>query len=218
MHFDVIVIGGGAAGLMCAIEAGRRGRRVLVIERNREVGRKIPISGGGRCNFTNRAAAPENFPRATPTSGVELLAARAPCSSSTGFRTLTRRRRWPAPARADGAWCGCWEERHARRFAQAWAGRYGSAQPLRELSKRELETLAGRLRAWRLVPSGSEGYAKAEVTAGGVDTHELSSRTLECRRVPGLYFIGEAVDVTGWLGGFDFQWAWASGHAAGQAA
>ena len=110
------------------------------------------------------------------------------------------------------------EERQARRFAQAWAERYGPTKPLRELSKREFEALAARLHAWRLVPCESEGYAKAEVTVGGVDTRELSSRTLECRRAPGLYFIGEAVDVTGWLGGFNFQWAWASGHAAGQAA
>ena len=74
------------------------------------------------------------------------------------------------------------------------------------------------LHAWRLEPSDTEGYKKAEVTVGGIDTRALSSRTLECRDVPGLYFIGEAVDVTGWLGGFNFQWAWASGFAAGQAA
>ena len=110
------------------------------------------------------------------------------------------------------------EERQPRRFAQAWAERHAPPRPLAELHRPELAELAGRLHAWRLEPSGTEGYAKAEVTVGGVDTRELSSRTLECRRAPGLYFIGEAVDVTGWLGGYNFQWAWASGFAAGQAA
>jgi predicted flavoprotein YhiN len=85
------------------------------------------------------------------------------------------------------------------------------------LSKRELDALAGQLNAWRLTPSGTEGYEKAEVTVGGVDTNALSSQSMECRDVPGLYFIGECVDVTGWLGGYNFQWAWASGYAAGQA-
>jgi predicted flavoprotein YhiN len=107
-------------------------------------------------------------------------------------------------------------ERHPRRFAVAWAARYGPPRPLREASKAELAELTQRLRSWRLRPSTSEGFAKAEVTVGGVDTSELSSRSLACRRVPGLYFIGEAVDVTGWLGGYNFQWAWASGFAAGQ--
>jgi predicted flavoprotein YhiN len=77
--------------------------------------------------------------------------------------------------------------------------------------------MAERLKRWRLMPSGNEGYAKAEVTRGGIDTRALSSRTMEARDLPGLYFIGEAVDVTGWLGGYNFQWAWASGFAAGQA-
>ena len=79
-----------------------------------------------------------------------------------------------------------------------------------------LLALAGELQAWSLKPSGTEGYRTAEVTLGGVDTRELSSRTMESRRQPGLYFIGEVVDVTGWLGGFNFQWAWSSGQAAGQ--
>ncbi len=82
----------------------------------------------------------------------------------------------------------------------------------------ELDQLARRVHRWPVRPAGTEGYAKAEVTAGGVDTGELSSRTMEARRVPALYFIGEVVDVTGWLGGYNFQWAWASGHAAGEVA
>jgi predicted Rossmann fold flavoprotein len=82
----------------------------------------------------------------------------------------------------------------------------------------ELEELAQNLKTWRLMPTGSEGYAKAEVTLGGVDTHGLSSRTMEARNVPGLFVIGEAVDVTGWLGGYNFQWAWSSGWVAGEAA
>ncbi|HZB54693.1 MAG TPA: NAD(P)/FAD-dependent oxidoreductase, partial [Reyranella sp.] len=86
------------------------------------------------------------------------------------------------------------------------------------LRDRDLEALAARLKAWKIVPSGTEGYAKAEVTAGGVDTRDLDSKTLAARDVPGLYFIGEVVDVTGWLGGYNFQWAWSSGWAAGEAA
>ena len=85
------------------------------------------------------------------------------------------------------------------------------------MTDRQRAELAQRLNGWRVRPSGTEGYAKAEVTLGGIDTRELSSRTMEARRVPGLYFIGEVVDVTGWLGGYNFQWAWASGYAAGQA-
>ena len=388
MHFDVIVLGAGAAGLMCASEAGKRGRRVLVIERNREIGRKILISGGGRCNFTNLGVTPECFlsrnpdfcrsalARYTPAdfvawlerSGiawhekklgqlfcdgsarqvVTLLA--AACASAgvrietgcevrelshgPGFRLATDAgafecsalvvatgglsipklgatdfalrvarqfglavvptRPGLVPLRFEGAElefchalrgvsidvrasCGgpafrenalfthrglsgpavlqvssywqpgefieldllpaadaaqCVREgragagdaasllagRQPRRFAEAWAERYGPGRPLREASKAELAELTQRLSAWRLRPSTSEGFAKAEVTVGGVDTSELSSRTLASRRVPGLHFIGEAVDVTGWLGGYNFQWAWASGFAAGQAA
>ena len=85
------------------------------------------------------------------------------------------------------------------------------------LRDRDLEALAGQLKAWKIVPSGTEGYAKAEVTVGGVDTDELSSRTMETKKVPGLFVIGEAADVTGWLGGYNFQWAWSSGWAAGEA-
>jgi hypothetical protein len=99
-----------------------------------------------------------------------------------------------------------------QRFAQhlAFVGAIG------EHRDKELEAVAERLKDWRLVPTGTEGYAKAEVTLGGVDTAELASRTLEARKVPGLYVIGEAVDVTGWLGGYNFQWAWSSGWAAGE--
>ena len=79
------------------------------------------------------------------------------------------------------------------------------------------DTLGAALDAWRVVPTGSEGYAKAEVTLGGIDTRALSSKTMEARDIPGLYAIGEAVDVTGWLGGYNFQWAWSSGWCAGQA-
>jgi len=82
---------------------------------------------------------------------------------------------------------------------------------------RDLTQIADRLQRWELKPQGSEGYRKAEVTAGGVDTRELSSQSLQSERVPGLFFIGEVVDVTGWLGGYNFQWAWASATAAGEA-
>jgi predicted Rossmann fold flavoprotein len=103
-----------------------------------------------------------------------------------------------------------------RRFAEAWCKRHAPSKPLVHYKQREFDETMRLLRAWPFQPAGTEGYAKAEVTLGGVDTAELSSRTMESRRVPGLYFIGEVVDVTGWLGGYNFQWAWASGHAAGE--
>jgi predicted Rossmann fold flavoprotein len=389
MHFDVIVIGGGAAGLMCAAEAGKRGRRVLLLERNAEVGRKILISGGGRCNFTNLGTGPESFlsrnpdfcrsalARYTPAdfvawvsrSGIayhekklgqlfcdgsarQIVAMLTQACAAAGVRievgcevgevsaqsggfgvqtsagdfacdalvvasgglsipklgasdfalriakqfglAVAEPRPGLVPLRFEGAeldFCAAlrgvsldtrtscagqafrenvlfthrglsgpavlqvssyWQpgecieidllpaedaaqcvseararaqdcaallgERHPRRFAVAWAARYGPPRPLCEASKAELAELTQRLRSWRLRPSTGEGFGKAEVTVGGVDTSELSSRSLVCRRVPGLYFIGEAVDVTGWLGGYNFQWAWASGFAAGQAA
>ena len=85
-----------------------------------------------------------------------------------------------------------------------------------ERRDKDLETLAAELKAWHVTPTGTEGYAKAEVTVGGIDTDELSSRTMEAKKVPGLFAIGEAVDVTGWLGGYNFQWAWSSGWVAGE--
>jgi predicted Rossmann fold flavoprotein len=385
---DVIVIGAGAAGLACAVEAGRRGRRVQVLEGNAEPGRKILISGGGRCNFTNLETAPERFLSHNPRFAVSALARYTPadfvarieqhgiayhekklgqlfCDGSArqvvrmltdecreagveircgvdvgavarrgaGFSVATRTSplecralvvatgglsipklgatdfahrvaagfgvaiREPRPglvpfrfAGEERAFCAelsgvsldvvtsCgaasfrenllfthrglsgpallqassyWRpgleltldllpgevgeavlaearehgrtllqvlaRRHPRRFARRFADRFGPDRPPAELSKREVASLVGTLSAWRLRPTGTEGYAKAEVTVGGVDTDALSSKTLACREVPGLHFVGEAVDVTGWLGGYNFQWAWASGVAAGRA-
>jgi predicted Rossmann fold flavoprotein len=384
---DVIVIGAGAAGLACAIEAGRRGRRVLVLERNAEPGRKILISGGGRCNFTNVGTTPERFLSGNPRFAVSALARYTPADvvarierhgvayhekklgqlfcggsarqvvrmltdesreagvtircgvevnaverSGSGFavtadgRTLACRAlvvasgglsipklgatdfahrlaaRFGVPvaeprpglvpfrfAGEERAFCAelagisldvvtrCgpasvrenlrfthrglsgpallqassyWEpgrelvldllpdesaesvlgearergrtlrqvlaQRQPHRFARRFAEHFGPQRPLAELSKRELSRLAGTLGAWRLRPTGTEGYAKAEVTVGGVDTDALSSKSFECREIPGLHFVGEALDVTGWLGGYNFQWAWASGVAAGR--
>ncbi len=103
------------------------------------------------------------------------------------------------------------------RFAQAWTDLHGGSRPIRQYANRDLTRLADQLHRWQVAPSGTEGFRKAEVMAGGVNTDELSSQTMEARRVPGLFFIGEVVDVTGHLGGYNFQWAWASGFAAGQA-
>jgi predicted Rossmann fold flavoprotein len=389
MHYDVIVIGGGAAGLLCAIEAGKRGRGVLVIERNDRIGRKILISGGGRCNFTNLYATPEHFISENPDfcrsalasytpddvialvekhdiayhekklgqlfcdgkaqqvvdmlarecadAGVEILTdcevwdvAAADTSgfsldtdheefecdslvlatggrsipkigatdfslrvakqfglgmtetrpglvpltfagedidfcaalSGVSFEAEVRTKRisfrenvlfthrgvsGPAILQASSYWRegepididllpgesaeelleAAREDTRAlpvllaehmpRRFAQAWCNRYGSNQALDKLSEHQRRQIAQRLNAWQLFPSGTEGFDKAEVMVGGVDTRELSSKTMEARKTPGLYFIGECVDVTGWLGGYNFQWAWASGYAAGQA-
>ena len=104
-----------------------------------------------------------------------------------------------------------------KRFMQIWNELYAPAKPSAQWSRKEAEEFHYRLRHWSVSPEETEGYPKAEVTLGGVDTRELSSRTMETTRVPGLYFIGEVVDVTGQLGGFNFQWAWASGFVAGQA-
>ncbi len=109
-------------------------------------------------------------------------------------------------------------QRLPSRFATIWAASAGGPdRRIAEMSKAAVRALAGGLSSWRLTPEGTEGYRKAEVTAGGIDTAELSQRTLEAHRVPGLHFVGEAVDVTGWLGGYNFQWAWSSGFVAGQA-
>jgi len=388
-HYDVIVLGAGAAGLMCALTAGRRGRRVLLLDHAAEAGAKIVISGGGRCNFTNTGAAPERFLsdnphfcrsallRYTPQDFVAMVerhgiafhektlgqlfcngSARAivamlldecraagvalrlghritelsratefrvetdnggftsdslvlatgglsiPKMGATGFAhdaarrfglrlteirpalvpltfgpellTLMRplsgvaldsevaldRHRFreatlfthrglsgPAILQISSCWeCGpitlnllpdrdaaafLLERKRARpkaelrsvlaealpqRLAQALAATVEGATRLADLPDRTLRQLASRLSAWSVTPSGSEGYAKAEVTRGGVDTRDLSSRTMQANAVPGLFVVGEAVDVTGWLGGYNFQWAWASGWCAGEAA
>jgi predicted Rossmann fold flavoprotein len=386
MKQDVVIIGGGAAGLFCAIEAGKRGRRTLVLEHAERVGKKIAVSGGGRCNFTNLYTTADNFLSANPnfcksalsryapadfialvekhgiryhekklgqlfcdnssreiidmllaeceSAGVEILPGTSvrriekasaftletnrgkletdslviatgglsiPKIGATDFgyrvaRQFNLRVRETRPAlvpltfapqtldemkaisgvsidalaRCNGAEfrenmllthrglsgpailqvSSYWKRGDAisidllpderasailangrssemelanllgqhlpRRFAHAWCELFARSRPLNQYSARELEEIARRLHAWQLVPDGSEGYKKAEVTAGGVDTDELSSKTMEARRTPGLYFIGEVVDVTGHLGGFNFQWAWASGFAAGQ--
>jgi len=387
--FDVVIVGAGAAGLMCAMTAGQRGRRVLLLEHNDRAGAKILISGGGRCNFTNLEIAPERFLSANPNfcksalsrytqhdfialverhriryhektlgqlfcdgSARELLAMLlAECASArvdlrTGhsvtaiiradrFRVETGNASFAAPAlvlatgglsvpkmgatgfayeaarrfnlavieprpglvplRVAGrtlelcrtlagvsvdavASCGrasfrenilfthrglsgpailqissYWREgdtlslnlapsldverfladrKRARpkaelktilaevipaRLAHAIAGASVSSVPIANIPDRVLLELADRLKRWQLKATGSEGWPKAEVTVRGIDTAALSSKTMEARSVPGLFAIGEAVDVTGWLGGYNFQWAWSSGWCAGNA-
>jgi predicted Rossmann fold flavoprotein len=107
-------------------------------------------------------------------------------------------------------------ERLPSRFAEKFCERFNVEKPLNQLSGRDIETISGILKGWLIRFDQTEGYKKAEVTLGGVSTDELSSKTMEARKVKGLYFIGEVVDVTGWLGGYNFQWAWSSGFAAGQ--
>ena len=389
--YDVVIIGGGAAGLMCAIEAGKRGRRVLVIEHSDRVGKKILISGGGRCNFTNLNVTPENFSSANPhfcksalarytqwdfialverhniayhekelgqlfcdqsaklivnlltdecrqvgariTTGcgvndVERGAAgfvvetkRATIAASSlvvacgglsvpkmgatafGYDIAKRFGHCLVPTRAGlvplvfgpddlvrykdlsgvslpvQVQCRGQSFANAMLFthrgisgpailqissywqagdelainflpltdADAWLrGRQSSrpdaelktvlgeflpkrlaqricevelgSRPLRQYTPRDVRAICERLQSWRVRPDETEGYRTAEVTLGGVNTDELSSATMESKIVPGLYFIGEVVDVTGHLGGFNFQWAWSSGWAAGQVA
>ena len=103
-----------------------------------------------------------------------------------------------------------------KRFAEVWCELYAASKPLKQYEAAELRGIAQKLDHMQITPAGTEGFRKAEVTAGGVATTELSSQTMEAKRVPGLYFIGEVVDVTGQLGGYNFQWAWASGYVAGQ--
>jgi predicted Rossmann fold flavoprotein len=364
--FDVVVVGAGAAGLMCALRAGQRGRKVLLLDHAEKVGKKILIAGGGRCNFTNLEARPEAFLSDNPhfcksalarytqhdfialvekhriawhektlgqlfcdgssrqivamllaeceaacvdvrvahritaidkadrfnvrtdkgdfAAGAVVLATGGlsiPKMGATGFThdvvrrfglkvTQTRPALVPFTARVPDlagvslpvlARCGKAVFREAMLFTHR--GLSGPAilqissywKPGQEIAidllpgldavqflkerrharpKAELRTILAEampqrlataleserpeaLNDWRLVPTGTEGYAKAEVTLGGVDTGELSSRTMEARGVPGLFVIGEAVDVTGWLGGYNFQWAWSSGWAAGEA-
>jgi predicted Rossmann fold flavoprotein len=386
--FDAIVLGAGAAGLMCAMTAGARGRQVLLLDHAEAAGKKILISGGGRCNFTNLETTAERFISGNPSfakaalarytqhdflalvgkHGIawhektlgqlfcdgsareivqmlldECAAARVdvrlahrvtnisrgdafrvetdhgdfsapalvlatgglsiPKMGASGFAHETAKRfglaltevgpalvpltfsgddlalmqplsgvslevlaaaagkkfreamlfthrglsgpailqissywRAGAPvvidalpgvdaaavligrkqARPNAALRTVLAELLPQRLAQALAARFGDG-PVGQMRDRALSEIAATLKAWRLVPSGTEGYAKAEVTAGGVDTKMLSQRTMEAKDVPGLFVIGEAVDVTGWLGGYNFQWAWSSGWSAGQA-
>ena len=387
-HFDVIVLGAGAAGLMCALTAGQRGRRVLLLEHTDKPGAKILISGGGRCNFTNLDISPERFVSANPHFATSALtrytqhdfismierhgiayhektlgqlfcdgSARAvvamlltECATghvdirsnhaisgvtkSEQFEVTTSHGDFTAPAlvlatgglsipkmgatgfsydlarsfglrivetmpglvpfkvaqlNADNtALAGVALEavasrgphhfrenilfthrglsgpailqissywRHGQaitldllpsldaaaflaerkrtrskshpqtilaeilpgRLANALAATHLPATELANIPNRSLAAFAQTLHSWEITPDGTEGYAKAEVTTGGIDTSELSQKTMQSRRVPGLYAIGEAVDVTGWLGGYNFQWAWSSGSAAGQA-
>jgi hypothetical protein len=386
-RFDAIVVGAGAAGMMCAAVAGQRGRRVLLIEHGEQPGRKILISGGGRCNFTNLDCGAGNYlsrnphfaksalSRYTPADflslieshgiawhektlgqlfcdgsakqvvamlldecakgGVELACGEAvrevehgdglyrvtfgdrtvtapalvlatgglsiPKLGATSFAYDTARRFGlkivqPRPAlvpltldsqealfrelsgvstdvmaRSGGVsfreaalfthrglsgpailqvssywqhgesiavdflpgrapdWLVTTKRERPRvhlhtvlgeglpeRLAQVLAERLGLSGDLGNIGDRALREAGERLAGWRFTPNGSEGFAKAEVTAGGIDTAGLSSKTMEARKVPGLFAIGEAVDVTGWLGGYNFQWAWASGWAAAQ--
>ena len=383
MKYDGIIIGGGAAGLFCAIEAGKRGRRVLVIEHNAQVGRKILISGGGRCNFTNIDTRPENFisgnphfcksalARYTPRDFIELVkkhkipyyektlgqlfcressnqivemlleecrrakveivldcsvrevrketrfeleTTRGPFSSENlviatgglsfpkigatdfgykiakqfGLKLTETRPSLVALVIANGKSytnlagisvdaavtsgkysfrenilfthrglsgpailqiSNYWNKRQPveisllpdkdagdilnanrhskqtlanflgsilpKRFAEGFAAANLPDKPINQLSNLEIEKTAEMLNNWQVEFSLTEGYDRAEVTLGGVSTIELSSQTMESKKVPGLYFIGEVADVTGWLGGYNFQWAWASGFAAG---
>jgi predicted flavoprotein YhiN len=345
VKFDVVIIGGGAAGLMCAIEAGRRGRSVSVLERNETVGKKIRISGGGRCNFTNIYSSSDTFISANPHFHKSALARYAPedfirlvrrhhiayhekklgqlfCDGSSqqiidvllkecaeahvdvridcavgridkdarfaletnhgnieceslviasgglsipkigatdfGYRVakqfglrITETHPGLVPIALDGdegralrelagvsldAQVSCGHIAFRENILFTHRGLSGPAIlqissywkrgetiliepksfPRRFIQKWKELYVEAPIAEWKLAPTGTEGYAKAEVTVGGIDTTELSSKTMEARRVPGLYFIGEVVDVTGHLGGFNFQWAWASGFVAGQ--
>jgi hypothetical protein len=142
----------------------------------------------------------------------------APAAIRVNLLPSVRARAWLEENRGSGLRLDTLLGRYLpERFAAAWAQTLAPLRPVREYRSEELDDIARQLENWTLQPAGSEGYATAEVTVGGIDTRDLHSKTMEARAVPGLHFIGEAVDVTGWLGGYNFQWAWASGHACGEA-
>ncbi len=199
---EVVVIGGGAAGLFSAIEAGKRGRKVVVLENAERIGKKIAISGGGRCNFTNLNTTADNFISENPHFCKSALARYTPAD----FVALVEKHGIAY---------------HEKKLGQLFCDGSSSSiieMLLTEANEAGVEIRCGskKLNSWEVVPCGTEGYKKAEVTAGGIATDELSSQTMAAKNVAGLYFIGEVVDVTGQLGGYNFQWAWASGYAAGQ--
>src|SRR5438445_2866845 len=258
-RFDAIVLGAGAAGLLCAAEAGKRGRRVAVLERAERAGKKILISGGGRCNFTNIHCNSENFISANPHFAKSALARFTPAD----FIAVVEKYRIPYHEKTLGQlFCdrsaqditGLLESEcrdagvkiflNARVCEVAKTMEFVVRTESEEFRAQVLVVATGGLSIPKmgatpfgyelarqfglkiqptrpaLVPLVFGRHAQkqycdlAEVSAGGVDTDELSSKTMESRKAPGLFFIGEVVDVTGHLGGFNFQWAWASGAAA----
>ena len=310
-QYDVVILGGGAAGLMCALTAGQRGRRVLVLEKANRVGKKILMSGGGRCNFTNLAVEPDNFICANPHfckaalsrytqwdfiamverhgidyeqrkhgqlfcrhSAKDIVGMLLNECDAAGVQIHTRCDIDTVSAirgETDGRAAAADTLAPRYRLAVAIAGERGAIEcaslvvatgalsvptlggsglgydiaqqfglgltPRRaglvpfmfsDAHRALCEGLAGvslevaaigaQLNDWQLKPSATEGYRTAEVTLGGVDTDHISSKTMAARGHPGLYFIGEVMDVSGQLGGFNFQWAWSSGYAAGLSA
>ena len=165
--------------------------------------------GGARaeaCSAIRRRALTAAGARATEASSE---------ADKAGFLGLTEAELTPS---VQGALKTLLGEVLPKRFAQRLCEHWITSKPLRQYNAPELRGIADLLSSWPLVASGTEGYRTAEVTLGGIDTDQLSSATLQSKLVPGLFFVGEMVDVTGWLGGYNFQWAWASGHAAGEVA
>ena len=258
---DVLIVGAGAAGMMCAIEAGRRGRRVRIVDHARAPGEKIRISGGGRCNFTNLEAGPHAFLGENPRFATSALkrysqhdfikrvdragiawhektlgqlfcddSAKQIIAMLTGDmregEAITLKM---APDQDVYALLKAAKEENGkqmvhtalghivpRRLAEAVAEQQGVKGKLAEVGDKVLRTLDQAVNGWTVKPVGSEGYRTAEVTLGGVATDQLDQQTMAVKSVPGLFVIGEAADITGWLGGYNFQWAWSSGWAAGQ--
>jgi len=163
--------------MMCAAEAERHGRRIL------QISNYWQMQEYGRASSTKRDVTIDLFP------GGDAAAWLAHHARSRALLGNLLALRLP------------------RSFAHGWCALHGWDKPVAELAGAERERVAATLHGWAIAPSGTLGFAKAEVTLGGVDTAELSSKTMETRRVPGLYFVGEVVDVTGWLGGYNFQWA-----------
>ncbi|WP_427033639.1 aminoacetone oxidase family FAD-binding enzyme [Citrobacter freundii] len=253
-RFDTVIIGAGAAGMFCAAQAGQAGSRVLLIDNGKKPGRKILMSGGGRCNFTNLYVEPAAYLSQNPHFCKSALARYTQWDFiDPVFREnllfTHRGLSGPAVLQISSFWqpgefvsinllpdvdlASFLDDQRSAHPNQSLKNTLAMQLPkrlveclqqlgqipdvsLKQLNVRDQQTLVETLTDWRVQPNGTEGYRTAEVTLGGVDTNELSSRTMEARKVPGLYFIGEVMDVTGWLGGYNFQWAWSSAWACAQ--
>lgn len=264
-RFDAIVVGAGAAGMFCAAQAGQLGCRVLLLDNGKKPGRKILMSGGGRCNFTNMYVEPAAYlsqnphfcksalARYTQWDFIELVGkygiawhektlGQLFCDDSAeqivnlllaecekgGVEIRLRSEILSVERDEQGYRLQVNGETLVTKKLVIASGGLSmpglGASPFgykvaEQFGLKVLPTRAGLVpfTPWRVQPNGTEGYRTAEVTLGGVDTNELSSRTMEARKAPGLYFIGEVMDVTGWLGGYNFQWAWSSAWACAQA-
>ncbi|MFQ5685819.1 MAG: aminoacetone oxidase family FAD-binding enzyme [Candidatus Scalindua sp.] len=228
--YEVVIIGAGAAGLMCALTAGQRGRKILVLDHAGSVSEKILISGGGSCNFTNLYLGSEHYISGNPHFCKSALSR----FSQYDFISLVEKHGVSYHERKSGQLFCDGKSKEILNFlleeCRIAGVRIQTKCTIRKIEKEQhftvktnseeyvTESLVVATGGLSMPETGATGfgYKVAEVTRGGGDTEDLSSKTFEARNVKGLYFIGEVVDVAGWLGGYNLQWAWSSGFCAGQ--